>query len=259
MSSPSTSPTPENYFPCTAFDTEVARRMVEDLPLTTPTNEEERKEIQHIEELTNRVAMNEPETQQAIMRNLDEVLASHEVTEQTPPLLDTAPGQNLLREVLMRDFRNRMTTSPPSTTDLHPGYPFREQTDQDDDLPDRRYPRPYLAAKVDPITGEPRIHGRADKESPTYDEGPLHATEVQEVEDNMEGEVGEYPFGEDAYLDPNFLQAMGTLGDRGLASEGLRLVQLDGEKCNRLWYSSVAESLRLRIYLIDGPAGSAVV
>ena len=221
MSSPSTSPTPENDFPHTAFDTEVARRMVEDLPLLIPTNEEERKEIQHIEELTNHVAMNEPETQQAIMRNLDEVLAKHEVTEQTPPLLDTVPGQNLLREVLMRDFQNRMTASPPSTTDLHPGYSFREQTDQDDNLPNKQYPRPYLAAKVNPIMGEPRIHGRADKESPTYDEGPLHVTEVQEVEDNMEEEVGEYPFGEDAYLDPNFLQAMGTLGDRGLASKGL--------------------------------------
>ena len=130
----------------------------------------------------------------------------------------------------MKDFRNQMTASPPSTTDLHPGYPFKEQTDQDNDLPNERYPCPYLAAKVNPITGEPRIHGRADKESPTYDEGPLHATEVSEVDDNMEEEVGEYPFRENAYLDPNFLQAMGTLGNRGLASEGLCLVQLDGEK-----------------------------
>jgi len=122
-----------------------------------------------------------------------------------------------------------MTASPPSTADLHPGYPYREQTDHDDDIPNRRYVCPYIAAKVDPITGEPRVLGRADKEAPTYDEGPLHATEVSD-NDDMEEEVGEYPFGENAYLDPNFLEAMGTIADRGLASEGLRLVQLDGEK-----------------------------
>ena len=32
--------------------------------------------------------------------------------------------------------------------------------------------------------------------------------------------------GEDAYLDPDFLKALGTMEDRGLAAEGLRLVQL---------------------------------
>ena len=35
--------------------------------------------------------------------------------------------------------------------------------------------------------------------------------------------------GEDAYLDPDFLKALGTMEDWGLAAEGLRLVQLDGE------------------------------
>ena len=57
------------------------------------------------------------------------------------------------------------------------------------------------------------MFGQADKESPTYDEGPLHATKVLDVADDMEEEVGEYPFGEEAYLDPNFLQAMGTIAD----------------------------------------------
>ena len=87
-----------------------------------------------------------------------------------------------------------------------------------------------MAIKVDPTTGEPRVLGRADKEAPTYDEGPLHATEVSDNDNDMEEEVGEYPFGEDTYLDPNFLEAMGSIADRGLASEGLRLVQLDGER-----------------------------
>src|SRR5882757_11431673 len=44
-----------------------------------------------------------------------------------------------------------------------------------------------------------------------------------------DNEVTAYNFGEDAYLDPAFLQAMGSLADRGLAAEGLRLVQLDGK------------------------------
>ena len=167
--------------------------------------------------------------EQDIVQNLDEMIADQTI-EHAPPLIETAPGQSLLREVLMNEFRNRMTTSPPSTTDLHPGYPFREQTTHDGDLPGQHYPRPYVAARVNPVTGEPRIFGRADKESPTYDEGPLYATKESHVADDMEEEVGEYPFGEDAYLDPNFLQAMGTIADRGLAAEGLQLVQLDGEK-----------------------------
>ena len=230
MSSHSTPSTPANNLPPSIFDTKVVRWVVEDDPRPVATNEEETRELSRVEEVMTQVMMNTPNTQEAIMRNLDEVLTNHETTEQAPPLLETTPGQNLLREVLINEFQNRMTASPPSTTDLHPGYPYREQTDHDDDLPNRHYIRPYVAAKVDPITGEPRILGRADKESPTYDKGPLHSTEVPDVDDDMEGEVGEYPFGENAYLDPNFLEAMGTIGDRGLASEGLRLVQLDGEK-----------------------------
>jgi len=194
--------------------------MDDDTPRPWPTNEEERRELDQVEDVMMHVMINSPATQETITRNLDEVIAN-QVVEQTPPLVETAPGQNLLREVLMNEFRNRMTASPPSTTDLHPGYPFREQTTHDDDLPGQHYPRPYIAARVNPVTGEPRIFGRADKESPTYDEGPLHATKESDVADDMEEEVGEYPFGEDAYLDPNFLQAMGTIADRGLASEGL--------------------------------------
>jgi hypothetical protein len=37
----------------------------------------------------------------------------------------------------------------------------------------------------------------------------------------MEDEVATYPFGENAYLDTDFLQALGGLDDRGLAAEGL--------------------------------------
>ena len=191
----------------------------EDIPRPWPTNEEERRELNRVEDVMTHVMMNSPTTQETITRNLDEVITNQAI-EHTPPLVETAPGQNLLREVLMSEFRNRMTASPPSTADLHPGYPYREQTDHDDDIPNRHYVRPYIAAKVDPITREPRVLGRADKEAPTYDEGPLHATEVSD-NDDMEEEVGEYPFGENAYLDPNFLEAMGTIADRGLASEGL--------------------------------------
>jgi len=229
MSSHSTPSTPACNLP-SAFDTKVVRWIVEDDPCPVATKEEEARELNQVEDVMIQVMMNTPSMQETIMRNLDEVITNHETTEQVLPLLETTPGQDLLREVLINKFQNRMTALPPSTTDLHPGYPYREQTAHDDDLLNRRYICPYVAAKVDPITGELRILGRADKEAPMYDEGPLHATEVPDVNDDMEEEVGEYPFGEDAYLDPNFLEAMGTIGDRGLASEGLRLVQLDGEK-----------------------------
>jgi hypothetical protein len=49
---------------------------------------------------------------------------------------------------------------------------------------------------------------------------------------NIEEEIATYPFREDAYLDTNFLQAMGSLDDRGIAADSLRLVQLQGE----FWY-----------------------
>ena len=43
-------------------------------------------------------------------------------------------------------------------------------------------------------------------------------------------EVRQYPFGESTYLNTNFLQALGTLGDRGLATKGLCMIQLNGER-----------------------------
>lgn len=102
--------------------------------------------------------------------------------------------------------------------------------DKDHDIPDQDYPRPYLAAEVNPTTGDPRLVSKEHMTSVRYDEGPLTAQPVDQAEGDFEQEVGHYPFGENAFLDTNFLQALGTLGDRGLAAEGLRMIQLDGEK-----------------------------
>jgi hypothetical protein len=71
--------------------------------------------------------------------------------------------------------------------------------------------------------------GRTEKEAATYNEEPLEAQPMAVVENDIENEVAMYPLGENAYLDTNFLQAMGGLNDRGLAADGLCLVQLDGE------------------------------
>jgi hypothetical protein len=75
----------------------------------------------------------------------------------------------------------------------------------------------------------PRIRGKDEKGDIPYDEGPLTVTPFDTVAEDIEDEVATYPFGEDAYLDTDFLRAMGNLDDRGLAAEGLRLVQLQGE------------------------------
>jgi hypothetical protein len=48
-----------------------------------------------------------------------------------------------------------------------------------------------------------------------------------DVDDNIESSIVDYPFDENSYLDPQFLTSMGNKEDRGLAAEGLRLVQLD--------------------------------
>jgi hypothetical protein len=55
---------------------------------------------------------------------------------------------------------------------------------------------------------------------------------MEVVYDDIEDEVTSYPLGEDAYLDTDFLRAMGNIDDRGLAAETLRLVQLESE----FWY-----------------------
>jgi hypothetical protein len=88
--------------------------------------------------------------------------------------------------------------------------------------------------KVDRFTGDPRIYGRDQIDAPVYDEGPLEAQPYDEkwedpIIDDFEDEVKHYPFGEEAYLDTHFLQAVGTLRDRGLAGDLLRLSQFDGE------------------------------
>jgi hypothetical protein len=71
--------------------------------------------------------------------------------------------------------------------------------------------------------------GKAKKEAATYDEGPLMAQPMEVVEEDIEDGIATYPFGENAYLDTDFLQAMGMLNDQGLAADGLCLMQLDGE------------------------------
>jgi hypothetical protein len=120
-------------------------------------------------------------------------------------------------------------TSSALTKSLHPGYPYRENIGDNDDLPKPHYSHPYLAAQVDYVTGDLRIQGKDEKGDIPYNEGPLTVTPFDTVPDDIEDEVATYPFGEDAYLDTDFLQAMGNLDDRGLAAEALRLVQLQGE------------------------------
>jgi hypothetical protein len=120
-------------------------------------------------------------------------------------------------------------TSPALTENLHPGYPYRENIGDNDDLPKPHYSRPYLAAQVDFVTGDLRMRGKDEKGDIPYDEGPLTVTPFDTIAEDIEDEVATYPFREDAYLDTDFLRAMGNLDDRGLAAEGLRLVQLQGE------------------------------
>jgi hypothetical protein len=115
------------------------------------------------------------------------------------------------------------------TEDIHPGYPYRENLGENDDLPERTYPRPYLAVQVDQVSGDPRIRGKEEKGSIPYDKGMLTAQPMTVVYDDIEDEVASYPLGEDAYLDMDFLRAISNIDDRGLAAETLRLVQLQNE------------------------------
>jgi hypothetical protein len=118
---------------------------------------------------------------------------------------------------------------PTHTEELHPGYPYRENVNNNDDLPRDNYPRPYLAAQVNHSNGDPRVLGKAEKGAATYDEGPLVAQPWNEEEIDIEDEVVTYPLGENTYLDTDFLHAVGELNDQGLAAECLRLVQIEGE------------------------------
>jgi hypothetical protein len=117
-------------------------------------------------------------------------------------------------------------TSPTQTEDIHPGYPYRENIGDNDDLLKPHYSCPYLAAQVDYVTRDPRIRGKDEKGDIPYDEGALTVTPFNTIPKDIEDEVATYPFGEDTYLDTDFLRAIGNLDDRGLAAEGLRLVQL---------------------------------
>jgi hypothetical protein len=119
--------------------------------------------------------------------------------------------------------------SPALTENLHPGYLYRENIGDNDNLPKPHYSHPYLAAQVDYVTGDPRIRGKDEKGDIPYNEGPLTVTPFDTVPEDIEDEVATYPFEEDTYLDTDFLRAMGNLDDRGLAAEGLRLIQLQGE------------------------------
>jgi hypothetical protein len=119
--------------------------------------------------------------------------------------------------------------SPTRTEGIHPGYPYRENIGDNKDLPKPYYSHPYLVAQVDYITGDPRIRGKDEKGDIPYDEGPLTVTPWDTVPEDIKDEVATYPFGEDAYLDMDFLRAMGNLDNRSLAAEALRLVQLQGE------------------------------
>jgi hypothetical protein len=80
--------------------------------------------------------------------------------------------------------------------------------------------------KVDCYSGDPQIHSKKEVGTPTYNKGPLQALPIgtwdnNPIEDDFEHEVENYPFEESAYLDTQFLQAIGTLGDRGLAANSL--------------------------------------
>jgi hypothetical protein len=65
-----------------------------------------------------------------------------------------------------------------------------------------------------------------------YDEGTLTAQPMEVVYEDVEDNIASYPLGEDAYLDTDFLRAMGNIDNRGLTAETLRLVQLESE----FWY-----------------------
>jgi hypothetical protein len=115
------------------------------------------------------------------------------------------------------------TLSPTGTEVLHPGYPYQEHTSKDTDITTGAFERPYLAMEVDCYSGDPHIYSKQEVGAPTYDKGPLQALPVDAwdndpIKNDFEHEVETYPFGESAYLDTQFLQAISTLGDRGLSS-----------------------------------------
>ena len=119
-------------------------------------------------------------------------------------------------EFKVTEDRAGPAASPTLTESNHPGYPYREHTNMDTDLSaTMTQKRPYLAAATNKTDGEPRLLGTTGVNKPVYDEGPLTAQPITDDPDNSDddNEVTAYNFGEDAYLDPSFLQAMGSLAD----------------------------------------------
>jgi hypothetical protein len=144
-------------------------------------------------------------------------------------LSNQRPKTTVEDEVEHEEDPRSKQTSPALTENIHPRYPYRENLQENEDLPICRYPRPYLAAQTDQVSGDPRVRGREEKGSIPYNEGTLTAQPMEVVYDDIEDDVASYPLGEDTYLDTDFLRAMGNIDDRGLAAEGLRLVQLESE------------------------------
>jgi hypothetical protein len=96
-------------------------------------------------------------------------------------------------------------------------------------LPRLHYSCLYLTTQTDCVSGELRVWGKDEKGDIPYDEGPLMAQPMEVMYDNIEDDVASYPLGEDAYLDTDYLWALGNIDDRGLAAEGLCLVQLQSK------------------------------
>jgi hypothetical protein len=147
----------------------------------------------------------------------------------SPGPLNVRPRTTVESDESNDDDARSKQTSPALTENIHPRYPYRENLGENDDLPERTYPRLYLATQTDQVSGDPRIRGKEEKGSIPYDEGTLTAQPMEVVYDDIEDEVALYPLGEDAYLDTDFLRAMGNIDNRGLAAESLCLVQLQSE------------------------------
>ena len=183
------------------------------------------------------------------------------LTDGTPPLMSNSElGRDLLRGVLLAEHA-RIHASPPEsetqtlnpsptpTEDDTPDYPYRPFLgDEEDNIPNNVRTRPYLAALTNRANGDPRLLGTEGANAPIYDEGPLNALPRPWIDGEEDQGVRRYNIGEDAYLDPDFLRAMGTTEDRGLAAEGLRLVQLEGEfRYLKHWEKKLGERERANI------------
>jgi hypothetical protein len=164
------------------------------------------------------------------------------LTDGNPPLMSNSElGRDLLQGVLLAEHAcihasppesegQTLNPSPTPTKDDTPDYPYRPFLgEEEDDIPTDVRTRPYLAALTNQANGDPRLLGTEGANTPIYDEGPLNALPRPWIGEEEDQGVLRYNIGEDAYLDPDFLRAMGTTKDRGLAAEGLRLVQLEGE------------------------------